>query len=290
MRRAYPASTYDPAPPPSYWTATAPAGVRRRRPLERDITVGTAIVGGGFTGLNAALALADEGDDAVVFEAAYPGWGASGRSGGFVCIGGAALSLAEQIKRFGLDETRRFTVMQREAIDHVAGLLDRFGVGADRHSEGEWALAHSKRAFARQDEEAALQRRLGLTVTGFPQSALDERGLCGPRFHRGHQTRHGFALNPLKYTIALADATEAAGARIFTLSPVHAIRSAPGGFRLRVGGFGVRARRLIVAANGYGGDDWIPGLDERVLPVLSSVMVTRKLTDAELNGPGWTSD
>ncbi|MFV0474122.1 MAG: NAD(P)/FAD-dependent oxidoreductase [Pikeienuella sp.] len=290
MRRAYPASAYDPAPPPSYWAATVPEAAARRTPLERDLSVGTAIIGAGFTGLNAALALAEAGEDAAVFDGAYPGWGASGRNGGFVCLGGAAVSLDEQIRRFGMEETRRFLHLQRDSVDHVAGLLDRFGIDADRHSDGEWELAHSDRTFQRQKQEAELKRRFGLTVNGFPQAELDERGMRGPRFHGGHQLAHGFGVNPLKYVHGLAGAAEAAGAAIFTHSPVHAIRPAPGGYRLHVGGFEVRAKKLILAVNGYGGDDWVPGLDERVLPVMSSVMVTRKLTAAELNGPGWTSD
>lgn len=290
MRRAYPDHAYAPDPPPSYWAATAPAAAARRNPLERDIAVGTAIVGGGYTGLNAALRLAEAGEDAAVFDSAWPGWGASGRNGGFVCIGGAHLSCGEQVKRFGMEETRRFVDLQRGSIDHVAALLERFAIDADRHSDGEWELAHSDRTFARQEADAALRRRLGLTVNSFAQGALDERGMRGPRFHGGHQTAHGFAINPLKYATSLADAAAAAGAQVFTHSPVHAIRPAPGGFRLHVGGFEARAKKLIVAVNGYGGDDWVPGLDDRVLPVMSSIIVTRKLTPAELDGPGWATD
>lgn len=290
MRRAYPDDAYDPAPPPSYWAAAVPAAAAWRAPLESDLSVDVAIVGGGYTGLNAALALAERGEEAAVFDAAYPGWGASGRNGGFVCVGGAAMGYDEQVARFGFDETKRFADLQRAAVDHVAGLLERFAIDADRHSDGEWALAHSAKTWARHEKGAELERRLGLPVTSFAQGELDERGMVGPTFHGGHHLACGFAINPLKYAHGLARAAEAAGARICTHSPVHAMDTAPGGFRLHVGGFRVRARRLIVGVNGYGGDDWTPGLDDRVLPVMSSICVTRPLTGAELQGPGWSSD
>lgn len=290
MRRAYPPAAYHSAPPPSYWAKTAPEAPKRGAPLAADLAVDFAVVGGGFTGLNAALALAEAGEETALFDMAYPGWGASGRNGGFVCIGGAKLPLAEQVKRFGETETRAFVSTQRAAIDHVASLLGQLGVDADRHSDGEWSLAHSARAFEAAEADAALERRLGVPITGHSQGALDERGMAGPAFHGGHHTWVGFAINPLKYAAGLAAAAEAAGARLFSQSPVHSIRTAPGGFRLHVGGFEVRARKLIVAVNGYGADEWVPGLDDRVLPVLSSIMVTRRLTGSELQGPGWTSD
>ncbi|MEM7545976.1 MAG: FAD-dependent oxidoreductase [Pseudomonadota bacterium] len=290
MRRAYPAHAYDPAPPPSFWATTVPDAAAVAPSLEQDLVVDFAVVGGGYTGLNAALTLAERGEDVALFDAAYPGWGASGRNGGFVCVGGSALDYDEQIAKFGFDETKRFVDLQRRTTDHVATLLDRFAIDADRHSDGEWAMAHSAKAFARGEKAAETERRLGLTVNSFNQGALDERGMVGPAFHGGHQLAHGFAINPLKYANGLARATAAAGARLYGRSPVHSINTAPGGFRLHVGGFAVRAKHVIVSVNGYGGDDWVPGLDDRVLPVMSSIMVTRPLTGGELQGPGWASD
>lgn len=290
MRRDYPDSAYDPAPPPSWWAATVPDAATTTEPLERDLNVDFAVVGGGYTGLNAALRLAERGEDVALFDAAWPGWGASGRNGGFVCVGGSAMDYDELIARYGFDETKRFVDMQRATTDHVGDLLTRFDIDADRHSDGEWALAHSARAFARGEQGAETERALGLTINSFQQSELDERGMSGPAFHGGHQMAHGFAINPLKYATGLARETAAAGAQIFAHSPVHSINTAPCGFRLHVGGFQVRAKHVIVGVNGYGGDKWVPGLDDRILPVMSSIMVTRPLTGAELQGPGWTSD
>lgn len=290
MRRAYPDHAYDPAPPSSWWAATVPDAAKVGVPLERDLVVDFAVIGGGYTGLNAALSLAERGEDVALFDTAWPGWGASGRNGGFVCVGGTGLGHDELIGKYGAAEARHFVDHQLASIDHVAGLLDRFDIDADRHSDGEWAMAHSAKAFARGEIAAAAERSLGLTVNSFSQGELDERGMAGPTFHGGHQMAHGFAINPLKYASGLARATEAAGAQVYAHSPVHSVNTAPGGFRLHVGGFSVRAKHVILGVNGYGADDWIPGQDERVLPVMSSIMVTRPLTGAELQGPGWTSD
>lgn len=288
MVRLYPDSAYLPDPAPSYWQATVPdAGPGPA--LTDDATVDTAVIGGGFTGLNAAIRLAERGEEVAVFDAGYPGWGASGRNGGFVCTGGTKLGYDEQISKFGETATRDFIGRQRASIDHVAENLSRFGIDADRHSRGEWLHCHSPKAFDRAVEEAAFHKTLGLPVTVYSKDEMTERGMAGPEFHGGHHLDLGFAIHPLKYAHGLRRAAEAAGARIHSLSEVKAIKR-ENGYRLTVNGCTVRARRLIVAANGYARDGWLDWLSGRFLPVVSSIMVTRVMTDDELAAQGWTSD
>ncbi len=99
----------------------------------------------------------------------------------------------------------------------------------------------------------------------------------------------GFALNPRKYALGLAEAAKRAGARIFRQSPVVQISADAVGYRLKTPVSEVRARRLILATNGYSSDN-LPGwLSGRFLPVQSNIIVTRELTEAELS-EGWHSD
>ncbi|HKL06975.1 MAG TPA: FAD-binding oxidoreductase, partial [Roseovarius sp.] len=87
MSRVFPGHTYTDAPRAGcYWgdTVSDPG-----HPVASGaITCDVAVIGGGFTGLSAALHLAQSGADVAVFEAQTPGWGASGRNGGFCCLGG----------------------------------------------------------------------------------------------------------------------------------------------------------------------------------------------------------
>ncbi len=288
MPKLYPDTAYKPDPAPSYWQATVP-GAEPGPVLDSDLTIDTVIVGAGFTGLNAAIRLAERGEEVAVFDAGYPGWGASGRNGGFVCSGGTKLGYDEQIAKFGEDETRAFIGHQRASIDHVADNLTRFDIDADRHSNGEWLLCHSPKVFEQSAAEADLQRRLDLPVTTYSQTELDERGMAGPEFHGGYHLDVGFAIHPLKYAHGLRLAAEKMGVKTFSLSHVSDIQR-ENGYRLTVNGQTVRARRLIVAANGYAKDGWIDWLSGRFMPVVSSIMVTRVLTDDELNAQGWTSD
>src|SRR2546422_4227230 len=93
-----------PHPPPSAWTAAEP--LPETRPLEGDRRADVVVVGAGYTGLSAALHLAERGAEVVVLDAAEPGWGASGRNGGQI-IPGLKHDPDELERQFGHATRRR---------------------------------------------------------------------------------------------------------------------------------------------------------------------------------------
>ena len=108
----------------SYWEASAdPLGIETP-PLDRRRGCDVAIIGAGFTGLSAALELPEQGVDVRVLEAGHVGWGASGRNGGFACIGSHKLSYGTMIRTYGLDATQAFYGAMTESVDLVRDNLD----------------------------------------------------------------------------------------------------------------------------------------------------------------------
>lgn len=271
-----------------FWRETA--SVEARAFLSGAAQADIAIIGAGFTGLSAALHLAEAGADVVVLEANQPGWGASGRNGGFCCLGGSKASDTFLRRAHGADEQNTYRMAEKAAVDLVAGLLERHGIEADTHSRGETMLAHSPRAFAAMREEAdGLEKLYGVVPELIEKSELAAHGLNGS-FHGGMTNPLGFGLNPLKYVSGLATAAEKAGVRVFGDSPVEQMLPTGDGYRLKTQAGEVQAKRVIIATNGYSSDalpDWMAG---RYMPVASNVIVTRVLSEAEKAAQGWTSD
>ncbi|MBC7164645.1 MAG: FAD-dependent oxidoreductase [Roseovarius sp.] len=287
MRRVFPAHTYGEGPRARcFWPTTAapPDYPRAEGPIACDV----AVIGAGFTGLSAALHLAEAGQDVRVFEAETPGWGASGRNGGFCCLGGSAASDAVLRRMHGEEARRAWRRTEAEAVQVAKDLIARHNISADTHSTGETLLAHTPQAAASFPERAArIAANYGVTPQLLPGEALAQAGMRGP-FFAALTTPIGFALNPLKYSLGLAGAATRAGARIHARSPVTAIRQ-DGAFHLATPGARITARRLVVATNGYSSDD-LPGwMRARYLPTQSNVIVTRPLSEAELDAQGWTT-
>lgn len=293
MRHLYHPAASDPATPlDSYWAATAPPLAVEVPPLASDEACDVAVIGGGYTGLSAALHLArDHSLDVRVLERAEPGWGASGRNGGFCCIGGAKVSYQTLIGRHGLEETRRFFAVQREAVDLVAEIASAEGLEIDRTGSGDLEIAHRPNRVRELEAHRDFMREtFGVECRFLRKEDLAAGGIANAEAEAALGLPYGFGLHPLKYARGLAAAAVARGAKVHGASPVEAWTTADGLHRLATPGGTLSARRVIVATNGYTPEDLHPGLAGRLLPALSNVLTTRPLTGAEREAQGWTAD
>lgn len=290
MRRLYEPRAYGPDPiAQNYWHATAP--MSRAPVAEGQITCETAIIGGGFTGLNAAIELAKAGQDVAVFEAQDFGFGASGRNGGFCCLGGETLSPAKMRQSFGQEAVTQYHRLQRSALDHVEAFLDSEGIEADRHSQGETLLAHNAKAVQKLAKAAAeFEAAHGLKAELLPKAALRDYGLHSPEFHGAMTIPLGFALHPMKYLIGLYEVAERLGVRLFGQSAIIASTPSNNTWHLRTEKSDIRARNMVLSTNGYGSENIPPWNAARVLPVQSDIILTRPMSAAEITEQGFDSD
>ncbi|MBB3167745.1 NAD(P)/FAD-dependent oxidoreductase [Simiduia aestuariiviva] len=275
-----------PAAPECYWadTATAP----QLPPVSLDSSYDLIVIGAGFTGMNAALTAAEAGMQVLVLDAHAPGWGASGRNGGFCCIGGDHLGITAIANRFGEDDAKRYALGQLAAIDHVAALCENHGIDADRCGQGEWVLAHK---HERRADLLNYQRELahfyGLQAQLRPTANLDSAGNINPYSQPALWTPTGFGLHPLKYLYGLIDTALARGAHIHAPARVTGLRASPAGWRVQGEDFQLRARRVLIATNAYTQDTLTRKLRGRLLPAQSNILVTQPLPADTLRAMHW---
>ncbi len=282
MRRIFPDWTYGPGPRDGCWwdeTVAAPDWPVLENSLRADV----AVIGGGFTGISAALHLAQAGVSVAVLEAESPGWGASGRNGGFCCLGGAKLGGAAMARQHGAQAAVEYHRAEADAVALAARLIETHGIEADTHSRGETQLAHSRRAME------ALRRKADEGDILHEAADLPGLGLSGP-FQGGLSSPTGFGLNPRKYLFGLARAAAGQGALLFQRSPVQEVARTGALWSLETPLGRVEAETVLLCTNGYSSEDVPPWMAGRYMPAQSTVMVTRPLSEAELQAQGWTSD
>ncbi len=276
--------------PPSYWLATAgpePGGID---PLPGDRTAEVAVIGGGYTGLAAAHRLAGHhGLETVVLEAHRIGWGASGRNGGFVSTALGKVPLETRIREWGLEAARQSIRVGVEAVETVRELIASEAIACEPQATGYVHVAHRPAQVPELRARCALYRdRLGYDAVEFLDRAALEQGgyLRGPSAHGAIRFGDAFGLHPMKYVRGLAAAARRRGAILHDRSPVLAWGREGGWHRLSTPGGTVRARRVVVATNGYTPERLHPFFAGRILPATSNIIVTRPLTDAEWSAAG----
>lgn len=246
-----------------------------------------AIVGGGFTGLWAAL-LAREADpslDVVVVEAGRVGAGASGRNGGFVS-GSITHGLAHGAARWPR-ELATLVRLGRENLAEVAAFATTHAPEAGYRACGKSTVATAPHHVEALRAAAALARTHGEDVELLDAAAM-RADIDGATFLGGLRQRSSYGLvDPARLALGLARAARARGVRIAEATAVTDVRrSDPGGIRLDVaGGAPLVAGRVLLATGGYPAP--LRRLRHWILPVYDYVLVTEPLDPAHLGALRW---
>lgn len=262
------------APPAVYVHAAPAAPPAQELPASRRVQV--AVIGAGFTGVSAALHLAEAGADVAVLEAKEIGWGASGRAFGQV-VPYLKISEDEILRRYGAEGGLRLIDVVAAGPDLVFELIERHRIPCWGVRTGLIFAAHAPAG------RRALERRAAYwNARGAPVEMLEGPSCAAAIGSHLYAValidRRGGHINPFAYVRGLARAAAKAGAAIYTNTLVRGIVRRDNVWLIHAGQYRLTADSVIIATNAYSTGLW-PGLRESVVPVRGHGFVTAPLSD-----------
>ncbi len=273
------------AAPRSFWL-DQPDAPEPLPALAGEVTADLAVIGGGFTGLWAALLARERFPDldVVLVEAQTVGWAASGRNGGF-CSASLTHGIGNGLKRFP-DELPLLERLGAQNLREIGEAVARYGIDCDFQPNGELSLATAPWQLDGLDEEAVAARALGHDV-----EVLDAAGaraeLGSPGWQGGLKYATGNAMvEPGRLAWGLRRACLDAGVRVYEHTRATSLSAEGAGMRVRTSYGSVRAAKVILAA-GVPGGSLLRRLGAYVVPVWDYVLMTEPLSAAQLDSLGW---
>lgn len=246
--------------------------------LEQSLHCDVAIIGGGFTGLNAALHLAEKGVNVALIDGCRFGDGASGRNGGQLGTG-QRTGAEEAETSLGFERAKALFDLAENAKAHLLGTAQKHKINID-YTKGQMSLAHRKRYLKGYRAHVdALNERFNYPHIHYMEREEAANRLGSDHYHGGSYDAGTGHIHPLKLLVGLAMAAHKAGAQLFENTKATSLTKMAQGIEIKTGGPSITANRVLIATNGY-----IEGLEPvtaaHIMPIRSFIAATEPLSDA----------
>ncbi|MCO4759589.1 MAG: FAD-binding oxidoreductase, partial [Oceanospirillaceae bacterium] len=245
--------------------------------LKGEISADVCVIGAGFTGMSAALHLAEKGYSVALLEAERVGWGASGRNGGQVCQG-HNMGHEDLIAKVGRQAADALWDMSLESVDLVKELIHKHNIQCDLKQGVLHVAAKPGHCDEMKKTVAYKQEVLGYDAIRYIERDEVSDMLGTECYHAGEYWTQAAHLHPLNYALGLAAAAEKAGVQIFENSRVKDYRAGSDAQVETTHGV-VKAKYIMLACNGYLGK-LEPRIAGKIMPINNFILATEPLSES----------
>ena len=256
--------------------------------ITSDAHCDVVIIGGGFSGLLTAYYLATVyQQECIVLEANQVGFGASARNAGFVLKGSGRLSYPQMANKWGMEVCQGIYGEFTEAVQRVEDLIKSQQITCDPQPKGYLKIAHNQQAFAGLKAQAEfLQKHLSSDAEFLSLEELKANYMHNQQAYGAMRLPDGFGIHPLKLVLGYKKMAMEAGVKIFEHTLASDINDTGSHVTLKANGFNIKANKLVISGNAYNSKVTSPIINNRYLHILSSIMVTKPLTQTQLESTG----
>ena len=268
----------------SYWEDNSNQNFNLEK-LTNDIKCEIVVIGGGYTGLLCAINLIENYNlDVILLEAGKIGWGASSRNGGFCSFPPMKASFKKLQKIYGKEETKIFFKNSVEGSNYTKDIISNYNIDCDVTGESNFIVAHHPNKFKKIREQADVYKNeFNIETQIYTKEEFSSIGHGGTEQFGALSYKPGFAINPLKFVNGITKYALSKKLKIFEHSLIDKIDKNNGSYILRAKEGSVKAKKVVIATNGFYQEGLIPQMNSRILPVISNIIVTRKLTKKEID-------
>ena len=272
--------------PPSYWHAThKPTALPA---LNKSLISDYLVIGGGYTGLSAAITLAQAKQQVTLLDANSLGFGCAGRNGGFVLSGSGRLSLSAIEDKWGHTVAMGMQAEFNGAVDLLKKRITDFDMQVDLVEGPYLKLAHNV-SQAKQLCASATHLASNFNIPSTTLSSKDLAARFGIEGAYGGVELEGACLHPLKLASEYARVAKELGATLFYDSPAIRIEKQKTGYLVTTPSGSVSAKHILIATNAYTPKRFHESVDNKQFPVQSSIFVTAPLNDEQRASTGLTT-
>lgn len=268
--------------PESYWAFSTGKWLKFPS-LEGKRKTDVVVIGGGYTGLSAALELRRRGVEVTLLEANAVGWGCAGRNAGFVLPGSGRLGYGALKKHYGESTAKAIIGEFYAAPEALRELIAQEQLDVDMAEGGYLKIAHKPahfNTFEQQYQELPDEFKTYLQL--IDQQQLTDNLLQTKQQFGGLYNSSSFGINPLKMATAMAELVCKAGGTICHHSPVVEYRKEGNHYKVKTPNGEITCDKVVLATNAYTPNRSLPVFYKSQFPVLSSVLVTHPLEDEQL--------